>query len=295
VLSMVLSPLILNNNKRVARFLLREHAPMRTAVEREDAATGEIGQREHVILCGFGRVGQNVARVLESQGFEYIALDLDPARIAAARTVGDPVIFGDSADEDLLTKVGLTTASAVVVSFSDPGTSIGILRSVRRLRPDMPVLVRTADDARIQELREAGATEVVPETFEASLMLVSHVLMLLHVPVTRVVRAIGDIRSSRYAVLRNIVPRADARPLDETREHREELKSVVVPPGAWAVGRSLAEVRSRGVEVTFTGVRRQGILGREPAADTVLRDGDIVVIYGQPEELEHAESVLLAG
>ena len=83
--------------------------------------------------------------------------------------------------------------------------------------------------------------------------------------------------------------------LDETSEHREELKSVVVPPGAWAVGRSLAEVRNRGVEVTFTGVRRQGILGREPGADTVLRDGDIVVIYGQPEELEHAESVLLAG
>ncbi|HET9331080.1 MAG TPA: cation:proton antiporter, partial [Steroidobacteraceae bacterium] len=84
VLSMVLSPLILNNNKRVARLLLHEHAPARTAVEREDAATGEIAQREHVILCGFGRVGQNVARVLESQGFEYIALDLDPARIAAA-------------------------------------------------------------------------------------------------------------------------------------------------------------------------------------------------------------------
>jgi monovalent cation:H+ antiporter-2, CPA2 family len=295
VLSMVLSPLILNNNKRVARFLLREHAPARTAVEREDAATGEIAQREHVILCGFGRVGQNVARVLESQGFEYIALDLDPARIAAARQVGDPVIFGDSADEELLTKVGLVTASAVVISFSDPATSVGILRSVRRLRPEVPVLVRTADDARIKELQDAGATEVVPETFEASLMLVSHVLMLLHVPVSRVVRAIGDIRSTRYAVLRNIVRRADARPVDELSEHREELKSVVVPPGAWAVGRSLAEVKSRGVEVTFTGVRRQGILGREPASDTVLRDGDIVVIYGQPEELEHAEAVLLAG
>ena len=295
VLSMVFSPLILNNNKRVARFLLREHAPAPTASEREDAATGEIAQREHVILCGFGRVGQNVARVLEAQGFEYIALDLDPARIGAARQAGDPVIFGDSADEEMLTKVGLGTASVVVISFSDPATSIGILRSVRRLRPEVPVLVRTADDARIKELQDAGATDVVPEAFEASLMLVSHVLMLLHVPVSRVVRALGDIRSSRYAVLRNIVKRGDARPVDETSEHREETKSVVVPPGAWAVGRSLAEVRKRGVAVTFTGVRRQGILGREPAHDTVLRDGDIVVIYGQPEELEHAEAVLLAG
>jgi monovalent cation:H+ antiporter-2, CPA2 family len=295
VLSMLLSPFILNNNKRVARWLLRERAPAPTASEREDAATGEIARREHVILCGFGRVGQNVARVLESQGFEYIALDPDPARIRAARQAGDPVVFGDSADEELLTKAGLANASAVVISFSDPATSIGILHSVRRIRPDVPVLVRTRDDARIKELQDAGATDVVPETFEASLMLVSHVLMLLQVPVSRVVRTVGDIRNSRYAVLRNIVGRAESRPVDELSEHREETKSVVVPPGAWAVGRTLDEVHSRSVEVTFTGVRRQGILGRDPAGDTALRDGDIVVIYGQPEDLERAEAVLLAG
>ena len=295
VLSMVLSPLILNNNKRVARWLLGEQAPLRTASDREEAATHEIAERDHVILCGFGRVGQNVARVLESQGFEYIALDLDPARIRAARQAGDPVMFWDSSDEEMLGKAGIATASAVVISFSDPATSIGILHSVRRVRPEVPVLVRTQDDARIQELQDAGATDVVPETFEASLMLVSHVLMLLHVPVSRVVRMLGEIRNSRYAVLRNLVRSGDARPVDELSEHREEIKSVVIPPGAWSVGRSLAEVRSHGVEVAFTGVRRHGILGREPAGDTVLRDGDIVVIYGQPEELERAEAVLLAG
>jgi K+:H+ antiporter len=294
VLSMVLSPLILNNNKRVARLLLRERAPVMTASEREESATEEIAQREHVILCGFGRVGQNVARVLESQGFEYIALDLDPARIRASRQAGDPVIYGDSSDEEMLMRAGIDTANAVVISFADPATSIGILHSVRRMRPQLPVLVRTQDDARLQELTAAGATDVVPETFEASLMLVSHVLMLLHVPVSRVVRTLGEIRNSRYAVLRNIVRQPDA-PRVDTNEPREEIKSVVVPPGAWAVGRSLGEIRGRGVEVTFTGVRRHGILGREPVPDTVLRDGDIVVIYGAPEELERAESVLLAG
>ena len=295
VASMVLSPVILNHNKRVARFLLHEHAPALTAAEREEEATQEIAQREHVILCGFGRVGQNVARVLESQGFEYIALDLDPARIRAARQAGDPVMFGDSADEEMLARAGIAQASALVISFSDPATSLGILRSVRRMHPDLPVLVRTADDARLRELQEAGATDVVPETFEASLMLVSHVLMLLRVPVTRVVRLLAEIRNSRYAVLRNIVRRGEPRVVDETSEQHEEIKSVVVPPGAWAVGRSLSEVRNRGVAVTFTGVRRHGILGREPGAETVLRDGDIVVIYGQPEELERAEAVLLAG
>src|SRR5690348_12920083 len=151
---MLLSPAILNNNKRVARWFLHERGPPDTASQREDAATREIAGRDHVILCGFGRVGQNVARVLESQGFEYIALDLDPARIRAARQAGDPVMFGDSADEEMLARAGIAHASAVVISFSDPATALGILRSVRRMHPDLPVLVRTADDARLKELKD---------------------------------------------------------------------------------------------------------------------------------------------
>lgn len=296
VLSMVLSPIILSNNRQITRFLLREKGPPRdTDFKRESDATGAIATREHVILCGFGRVGQNIARVLESQGFEYIALDVDPARIRTARQAGDPVLYGDSSDEEMLLQAGIHKASAVVVSFSNPTTALDIVRSVRLQRPGVPVLVRTQDDARMQELKDAGATEVVPETFEASLMLVSHVLMLLNVPVTRVVRAIGEIRNNRYEVLRNVLYHDEAR-LDESGDvHREETRSIVLPPGGWAVGRTLEELRSRGAEVTVTGIRRQGILGREPSADTIFKEGDIVVVYGLPEAVEHAESVLLAG
>jgi CPA2 family monovalent cation:H+ antiporter-2 len=266
-------------------------------VQREDAVTQGIAQREHVILCGFGRVGQNVARVLESHGFEYIALDLDPARIRAARQAGDPVIYGDSADEEMLMRAGLERANAVIISFADPGTAVGILRSIRALRQEVPVLVRTQDDSRINELREAGATDVVPETLEASLMLVSQVLMLLNVPVVKVVRTVSDIRNSRYAVLRNIVNLDGASfvPIESAPDDAEQLKTVLLPPGAWGVGRTLDEVRARGAEVTFTSIRRHGIVGREPGGETSLRDGDIVVIYGSPKACEHAESVLLAG
>ena len=207
--------------------------------------------------------------------------------------LGDHV--GSPADEDVLSKVGLASASAVIITFANPAVSIGILRSIRRLRADVPVLVRTQDDSRLTDLKAAGATEVVPETFEASLMLVSHVLMQLRVPPARVLRTVGEIRSNRYAALRSIFRRDDARPIDETHAFREELKSIVLPPGSWAVGRTLAEVRARGAEVAFTGIRRHGILGREPQDSTMLREGDIVVVYGQPEEIEHAEALLLAG
>lgn len=296
VLSMVLSPLLLRHNRTIARAVLRERGPRAAPAAPENAATGFIAQREHVILCGYGRVGQNVARVLESQGFEYIALDLDPARIRAARQAGEPVLFGDSADEEMLAKAGIERASAVVVSFSNPSVALGIVRGVRRLRADVPVLVRTADDARLQELKDAGATEVVPETFEASLMLVSQVLMLLDVPVSRVVHTIGTVRASRYQILRSIHPRQDPRPAaDESQPWREELKAIVIPPGAWVVGRTVSDLRARGAEVAITGIRRHGILGREPTGDTKIREGDIVVVYGLPEALEHAEGVMLAG
>ena len=293
VLGMVLAPVILANNKRVARLLLGERGPPKTAIEREDLVTQAVAKREHVILCGFGRVGQNVARVLEGQGFEYIAIDLDAVRVRAARQIGQPVVYGDSADEQVLEEVGLANASAVVISFSDTRTSLAILRSLRRLRTDVPVLVRTPDDSRLLELKSAGATEVVPEAFEASLMLASHVLMSLKVPPATVMRSVAELRGNRYEMLRNVIARGDGSLNDA--EFAEQVRSVVLPPGSWCIGKCVDEVRRAGAQVAFTSIRRQGILGREPTGDTEFQDGDIVVVYGTPEALEHAEAVLLAG
>jgi monovalent cation:H+ antiporter-2, CPA2 family len=293
VVAMVLAPVILANNKRLARFLLGETGPPKTAIEREDAATQAVAKREHVILCGFGRVGQNVARVLEGQGFEYIAIDLDPVRVRTARQIGQPVVYGDSADEQVLEECGLATASTVVISFSDPRIALAILRSLRRLRADVPVLVRTADDTRSRELKAAGATEVVPEAFEASLMLASHVLMTLKVPPARAMRSVEDLRANRYEMLRNVIARGDGGVTDPPFE--EQVRSVVVPPGSWCIGKAVDDARNAGAEVQFTGIRREGILGRDPAGDSRFQEGDIVVICGTPDKLEHAEAVLLAG
>jgi len=188
--------------------------------------------------------------------------------------------------------LGLDRASVVIITFADPAVAIGVVRALRRLRADVPVLVRTQDDTRLADLSQAGATEVVPETFEASLTLVSQALTLLQLPATQVARVIDTIRAQRYATLR-------ARPalmrLEESSEPAELLRSVVLPPQAWAVGRRLEEVRTHGAEVAFTAIRRQGITGREPAGETELREGDVVVIYGMPAALEHAEAVLLTG
>ncbi len=294
-LSMVLSPFLIRHNKRIAQLVLRESGPAQTALARIDAATQALAAREHVLLCGYGRVGQNVARVLESQGFEYLAMDLDPSRVRTAREAGDPVIYGDAADERMLHSVGLERASAVIVTFADPERALRIVEAVRRARAFVPLLVRTMDDTQLEELHAAGATEVVPETLEAALTLVSHALLVLDVPMSRVLRTVGEIRRQRYRILRTVFRREGAELIDESHALREELHSVVLPPGAWSVTRTLREIRERGAEVSFTAVRRDGIVGRDPDQDLKLREGDIVVLFGTPEANEHAEAVLLAG
>src|SRR5580692_2137895 len=295
VLSMVLSPVLIRHNRRITRALLGESGPPTSEALRETRATLAVADRDHVVICGFGRVGQNIARVLEQTGFEYIALELDAYRIRLGRQAGDPVIYGDAGQVKVLENVGVAHASCVVVTFTNPEVALRILRAVRELRNDVPILVRTQDDTKLEQLQSAGATEVVPETFEASLMLLSHLLLLLKLPVPRVIRTVNDIRSHRYSMLRQYFPAADAEPLDDTHAFREELHSVILPPHAWAVGRSIAELTAQGSRAAVSAVRRDGIVGRDPGEDTRFKEGDVVVVCGTPEAVEHAETLLLMG
>src|SRR5271168_4321412 len=295
VLSMVLSPMLIRHNRRITRALLGESGPPKSEAMREAEAALAVAERDHVIICGFGRVGQNIARVLEQTGFEYIALDVDPYRIRMGRQAGDPVVYGDAGEVKVLENVGLAQASVVVITFANPDVALRILRAVRELRNDVPILVRTQDDTKLEQLQAAGATEVVPETFEASLMLLSHLLLLLKLPVPRVIRTVNDIRSHRYGMLRQYFRAVDAEPLDDSHAFREELHSVVLPPHAWAVGRSIEELAARGSRAVVSAVRRDGIVGREPSPETLFKEGDVVVVCGTPEAVEHAETLLLMG
>jgi len=295
VLSMVLSPLIIRHNRRITRTLLLESGNVRTAAMREYQTTLAVAERDHVVICGFGRVGQNIARVLEQTGFEYIALEVDPRRIRLGRQVGDPVVYGDAGQTTVLENVGVAHASVVVITFANPDVALRILRAVRELRTDVPILVRTQDDAKLEELQAAGATEVVPETFEASLMLVSHLLLLMKLPVGRVIRTVNDIRSHRYSMLRQYFRDALGEHPDGGQAFREQLHSVILPPHAWAVGRSITELSERGSTAAVSAVRRDGIVGRDPGPDTIFKVGDVVVVYGTPEAVEHAETLLLMG
>ena len=295
ILSMMLAPLLLRYNGVIAKRLTKGgYLEQRAEIIEEVREHGEQ-LKDHVIICGYGRTGQNIARILEKEGFEYMALDLDPVIVREARAAGERVTYGDSTHKDILMAAGLENARAIVISYDDISSAEKILLNVRMVRQDIPVLVRTRSDSALERLQQAGATEVVPDTLEAALMLASHLLLLLDVPVAQIVRQTQAVRRGRYAMLKEFFHGQEPESLEESEPFRHRLHSVVLPEGASAIGRSLAELQLKRFDVEIHGVRRHGIKSSDPSMDMVVQANDTLILYGAPEDLEKAEARLLTG
>jgi monovalent cation:H+ antiporter-2, CPA2 family len=222
-----------------------------------------------------------------------MALDLDPDRVRQAAAAGDSVVFGDAARLQALMAAGLARASAVVVTYLDVASAIKVLAHIRAHAPQVPVVVRTQDDHDLEKLQAAGATEVVPESIEGSLMLASHALALVGVPMRRVLRNVQEQRDARYKLLRGYFHGADDDTVDELDHAR--LATVGLPMSAKTLGKDLASLALHAVGVRVVSLRRVG--GALAALDQacVLQDGDTLVLSGKPEALAVAENKLLRG
>jgi CPA2 family monovalent cation:H+ antiporter-2 len=290
VISMLVTPLLIQHSDRIVMRVAASDWLMQS-VAMTSIAKRTINTSAHVIICGFGRSGQNLARLLEKQRIPYIALDLDPDRVRQAAAAGQSVVFGDAARLQSLMAAGLARAAAVVVSYPDTASALRILEHVREHAPKVPVVVRTIDDADLDRLRGAGAAEVVPEAIEGSLMLASHALALVGVPMRRVLRLVQDQREARYTLLRGYFHGADDDSGDEADNAR--LASITLPDAAACVGRTLADQRLDELDVAVVSVRRHAGASLPPTPALALQPGDTVVLSGRPEPLALAESRLL--
>ncbi|VVE05706.1 monovalent cation:proton antiporter family protein [Pandoraea soli] len=290
LLSMLCAPFLIINADRIAlRFVANEW--MMQSLQMTKIATQSIKTSGHVIICGYGRCGQNLARMLEQEGIGYVALDLDPDRVMEAASSGETVVFGDAARREALVAAGIHRAAGIVVTYDSTPAALKVLSQVQALEPTLPVVVRTVDDTHMDELIAAGATEVVPEIVEGSLMLASHALVLLGVPMRRVLRRVAQARNERYSLLRGYFHGLDDE--DEGGEREQvRLQSVPLTLHSDAVGRTLGELRLDKLGVTVTAIRRHGIRGVEPVSETRLMAEDIVVLRGLPDKLVEAEARL---
>lgn len=288
LLSMAVAPLALRFNEALTARL----EPPARRDESVSTTPDPEGEPPQVIIVGFGRVGQLVARMLERGGYRWVAFDVDPVRVQNARAAGADVHHGDGTRIDVLRSAGIERARALALTLADlDGEEIvAAVHRVRSVAPALPILVRTSDDACVQELRDAGATEIVPETLEAGLMVASHVLLLLGESTDEVTRQLRDIRHDRYQLLRAMFPGASDSDPDQST-----LRAVQLPEDARAVGRTLGSLGFAEREVAVPRVQRADRIIEPPADDLELQAGDIVVLAGRAGDLDRAEALLVRG
>jgi monovalent cation:H+ antiporter-2, CPA2 family len=285
IVSMLVTPFVITASDRIVLRLTRSEWMLRS-LELHRVAVRSLEAERHVIIVGYGRNGQRLARLLDAEGVRYVALDLDPERVRVAAAAGDTVVFADGQRREALVAAGIARAAAVVLTFADAASAVRVLAHLHDLSPSVPVIVRARDEADIEPLTAAGASEVVPEAFESGVMLASHTLVWVGVPFSRVMRRMSQVRGERYGLLRGLFHGRD------DIESSARLHSVALEPGAAAIGKTLAEL-DLGVQVQA--VRRRGVkakLGAEEAGP--LESGDVVVLLGAPEALAAAEERLSA-
>ncbi len=292
VLSMLATPfIVMHSNALVMRLVSNEW--LMESVQMTSIARKSIKANKHVIICGYGRCGQNLARMLDKEHIPYMALDLDPDRVRQAAAAGDSVVFGDAARLQALMAAGLARASAVVVTYLETPSAMKVLAHIHEHAPQVPVVVRTQDDHDLEALQQAGATEVVPEAIEGSLMLASHALALVGVPMRRVIRIVQEQRDARYTLLRGFFRGADDGSVDEL--HQERLSSVTLPLSARAIGRTVADLTLSTWSIRLVSLRRKSGQVMTLSDELVLMEGDSLVLSGKADMLEQAELRLLKG
>jgi CPA2 family monovalent cation:H+ antiporter-2 len=294
LLSMVIAPFLIQYNGRIARKLVQSYSRNSGQIVQD---IDDIGKHlhNHVIICGYGRSGQYLARFLREENIPYIALDIDPSRVLEAATAGENVMYGDAARRVVLEAAGGARAKALVISYADNRAAMKILHIVQENYPQLPVIVRTVDDTNMEALREAGAAEVVPEILEGSLMLASHALMLLGVPLHRVVKRIRIFREERYKLFKGYFHGISDAENEDLEKQQVRLHSVIISPGTFAIGRRLADMHLENFGVEVKSIRRPNSNGTEPSEESLLVEGDVIVLLGQPTGLTNAQNALLIG
>jgi CPA2 family monovalent cation:H+ antiporter-2 len=290
LISMLLSPWLIGRADWLALRVTGQEWLMRS-LQLQSIAARSISRDKHIIICGYGRSGQSLAHVLEAEEVPFVALDLDADRVREAASAGESVVLGDATRRETLLAAGLHRASVLVITYDDTPSAVRLLKVARTLAPQLPVVVRTATDVDLERLRQAGATEVVPEVVEGSLMLASHALALAGTPLARVLRRIRSIREDRYSLLRSYFHGADDHEVETIEADHRRLHAVTIPPRSAVAGQALSAIALSGC--TVSALVRDGRRQLTWPNDLKLQTGDTLVLVGTVEQVHAAEDRLL--
>jgi CPA2 family monovalent cation:H+ antiporter-2 len=247
----------------------------------------DLPTQNHVVVCGYGRIGQNIVQLLRDHSYPVIVIDQSERRIQELREANIPYIYGNAASLHVLEKAGVETAQGMAIALPDPMSTRLCLKRALELTPDLDVVVRANQDKDIELLYQLGAREVVQPEFEASLELSSHLLTEIGLPLPVIQREVQQIRNSRYSELR--LERPLYQVSRELKEATQEMNSrwYPLPESSPIVGMTLEETNLRRLTgVSLMAIKRAS--GEEmdyPDGKTLLEAGDRLLVVGQTDEL----------
>ena len=291
VISMAIAPLLIRFNGDLARLLFSSYTEDRARQEMA-LAESHADDSGHVIIAGFGRVGQNLGRFLREESMPYLALDVDSKLIREAFDAGEPVHYGDTSHPEILEKSGIRNAAALVITFHDRHLAERILHVARNLNAELPIVIRTRNDHHMEDFERLGATTVIPESLESSLVVASRTLELVGIEHDEVERLIARTRDEHYAHLRGVFHGDDVEidcEIDDLQLHAVRLHE-----RASGVGKYVSDLCADELDVSVEYIKRDG--ARIDAENNpLLRRDDVVVLRGDAEHIARAEKRLLQG
>jgi CPA2 family monovalent cation:H+ antiporter-2 len=292
LISIALSPILIRFNQTIAEFFLLKKGkqPFDQSINKIKARTKKL--KNHVIICGYGRVGQHIARLLDHVKTPYIGLDLDSELIRFAGLAGDRVLYGNPAHPEILKAAGLDDARVLIISFNDFRASRKILSMLKQTHPELPVIVRCRDQFELKKLKEEGRAIIIAELYEASLTLSHHLLNILEIPTQKIEKLLAEARSKDYEILQKIFTGSYEETMADTHAQHGLLKPVTLMAKSSAVNKKIKMLNLPHLQVEIIAIRRGEKKFMKPNDNTKLLEGDILILHGEAHHLENAERIL---
>ena len=302
ILSMALTPFLVAAAPRFSDYLIK--APLPKAVRKRlksskekktEASPLNESLHDHLLIIGYGVNGENIAKAAKYSRIPYVILELDPDVFKTAKSKGEPIIFGDAADETILKHVHVFDARVIVIAISDPAATKKIVRSIRTFTKTACVIVRTRYVKEIEENLRLGADEVIPEEFETSIEIFSRVMKKYLVPTEEIHDFIYQLRSSDYQIL--TMPEGIKTKTTALHAYVPEAEIITVQVNQEdnkVVGKTIAEAGIRqNFGVTVLAIKRDGKFLTNVSPETVILQDDLIFLFGNPNDIHQLNKLFV--
>ncbi len=292
VVTMILTPFLSRIPHKLAfgSFVsLVRRLERRASIRELDRASESM--QDHVLICGFGVTGRNIANVLKANRITYAILELNARTVREERKEGEPIFFGDCTDPDILIHAGLAKARVLVIAISDAFATRLAVKSARGLNAELVILARNKYLAEIDTLLNLGANEVISEEFETSIELLARTLRLYNFPRQLVAQEIKSIRDGRYRIFRDLHPTVPRLRLSTQLDiYTETFK---IEPDSVLSGCRIDESRLRQKSgALILGIIREGETLTDFSPSTTIQGGDLLVMCGSKGQLKKATEMV---